>query len=135
MKHVIFSLAAAVVAGALLAACAGSADPEATQRAQGRVQALYVERAPGVFEDHRVSRDGTEARRWAAVALREPLDDGRTFTAAAVDPATMLEVGDTVEVELGTPEDARNPARVRAIVSRRAEGAARLNIKGPRWAS
>jgi len=138
MKRSLAPLAAAVIAagGVLLAACAGDSQSERARIAEGRVQALYVERAPGVLVDHRVSRDGSDTRRWAAVSLRKPLDDGRTFTTAAVDAATALEVGDTVQVALGaSPGNPHEPARVQAIVSRRAERAARLNIKGPRWAS
>lgn len=138
MKRRPSPVAAAVIAaaGTLLVACAGDTQSERERVAEGRVQALFVERAPGVLVDHRVSPDGSDARRWAAVSLREPLDGGRTFTTAAVDATTVLEVGDTVQIALGASAgEPGEPARVRAIVSRRAERAARLNIKGPRWAS
>ncbi len=123
----------AAVGAALLAACAGNTDPQA-ETAVGSVQAIYLERAPGVYMDHRVSSDGANGRRWAAVLLRAPLANGRSFTTAAIDADVPVEVGDLVELEVenDAPEA---QARVSGIVSRRAERAARLNIKGPRWAS
>jgi len=126
----------AAFGAALLVACAGNPEPD-TRRAVGRVQAIYVERTPGVFVDHRVSQDGSAARRWAAVVLRDALADGRSFTTARLEDGIAAEVGDTVELEIAVDGRAagRSPSRVSAIVSRAAERAARLNIKGPRWAS
>lgn len=125
----------AALGAALLAACAGERGPQA-EIAVGSVQAIYLERAPGVYVDHRVSPDGSDARRWAAVVLRTPLANGLSFTTAAVDGDVPVEVGDLVELEVGIDApDAHVQARVSGIVSPRAERAARLNIKGPRWAS
>ncbi|MCC7547416.1 MAG: hypothetical protein IT532_06605 [Burkholderiales bacterium] len=134
MKRRLSSLAT-VAGAALLAACSGSPEPD-PRIAIGRVQAIYVERAPGVYVDHRVSPDGSAARRWAAVVLREPLAEGRSFTTALIDGGILPEVGDTVELHVGAHTgQGESSAHVSAIVSRRAERAAGLNIKGPRWAS
>jgi len=134
MKRPPLYLATVLAAAALAGGCAGNPEPE-HRGSVGQVQALYVERSPGVLIDHRVSQHGNRTARWAAVALREPLADGRRFATAEVDPATPVEVGDTVEVTLGPAASAHEPARITAIVLKRAERAARLNIKGPRWAS
>jgi len=134
MKRNRFPLVAAL-GSVLLTACAADPDPHA-ETAVGSVQAIYLERAPGVYVDHRLSPDGSDARRWAAVLLRTPLANGLSFTTAAVDDDVSVEVGDLVELEVGdVVQDAHAQARVSGIVSPRAERAARLNIKGPRWAS
>jgi len=134
MKRTPTSFATALAAAALATGCAGDPAPE-HRSGVGQVQALYVERSPGVFVDHRVSQHGSDTPRWAAVSMREPLADGRRYATAAVDPSTPVEVGDTVEVALEPEANTHEPARITAIVMKRAERAARLNIKGPRWAS
>ncbi|MCW5619506.1 MAG: hypothetical protein KIS79_00125 [Burkholderiales bacterium] len=120
----------AVAATVAIAGCAGDTDP-GTTAAIGQVRALYVERSPGVFIDHRMPVDSLDNARWAAVALRQPLPDGGSFATARIDPDTAVEVGDTVELELGP-----QPARVTAVLVKRSQrAAAPLNLKGPRWAS
>lgn len=121
----------AVVAVVMIAGCTGDTD-QGTTAAIGQVRALYVERSPGVFVDHRMPVDNSpDNARWAAVALRQPLPDGGSFATARIEPDTIVEVGDTVELELGP-----QPARVTVVLAKRSQrAAAPVNLKGPRWAS
>jgi hypothetical protein len=114
---------AVLAVATLVAGCAAQADV-AGGDAVGRVTGVYVERYPGVFVERAALSDAAGKPMWARVAFASALQDGRSSTTALLEPGTLVETGDVVEVRLSqagwhTAEGAQNYTRVTALLAKR----------------
>lgn len=78
----------------------------------GKVEALYEETHAGVYVPRRASEQ-RDAPLWVHVRFPRPLEDGRSFTVAAVPEGTSVKIDDNVEVKFGdsTQVDTHGPER------------------------
>lgn len=78
----------------------------------GKVEALYQETHAGVYVPRRAS-EKSDAPLWVHVRFPRPLEDGRSFTVAAVPEGTSVKIDDNVEVKFGdsTQIDTQGPER------------------------
>jgi hypothetical protein len=114
-------------------ACANQPDAGGSKQV-GKVQAVFVERYPGVFVDRRVAGDAASGKPvWVYVKFAQPLTDGRKFASALAGSEPAVEPGDLVEMRLhltapASLEAAREPNQVTAVVAKHdAEAAQRFD--------
>lgn len=66
----------------------------------GKVEALYEETHAGVYVPRRAS-EKIAAPLWVHVRFAQPLEDGRSFTVAALPEGMAVKIDDSVEVKFG----------------------------------
>lgn len=90
----------------------------------GKVEALYEETHPGVYVPRRAS-EKTAAPLWVHVRFARALEDGRSFTVAALPEGMQVKVDDSVEVKFGDSAQIDTHGPERNVVVGVVEDAAR----------